>query len=87
VLDQNEYGTNDFRGIKFNIFEAALSSSSDMRGGLKIYANADAHVRACIDPKTGGMLLHALSECRLSQIVLKRGDTIRGEFIVEIQES
>jgi beta-galactosidase len=84
MLDQNEYGTNDFRGVKFTIHEASLTGPS---GGLRVHANADVHVRSCIDPRTNGILMHLLSECRLGQIKLAAGDVVSGEFIVEVLPS
>jgi hypothetical protein len=80
ALDQTELGTNDFRAVKLNIREAVLLSP---RGeGLRVCANADAHVRACLDP--AGVKLHLLSECRLRPVSLKPGDRLRGRFAVEL---
>jgi beta-galactosidase len=80
ALDQTDLGTNDFRAVKLNVLEAALLSA---RGeGLRVHANADAHVRACLDP--AGVKLHLLSECRLGPISLKPGDRLRGRFAVEL---
>ena len=77
-LDETELGTNDFRSVKLNVFEASLRSSDG--GGLRLFANADAHARACLDKR--GVLLHALSECRLGPVTVRTGDRLRGEFTV-----
>jgi len=79
-LDQTELGTNDFRSAKFNIYEAALVAPGG--SGLRVFANADAHVRPCL--AENGVLLHVLSICRLGPTVIKKGDRIKGEFVVEL---
>jgi len=79
-LDQTEFGTNDFRAIKFNIYEASLLSSDGK--GVRIHADADVHFRPCLDQQ--GVKMHILSNCRLGPVVLKPGDSIVGEYIVEI---
>ena len=78
--DQTELGTSDFRSIKFNIYQASLLAPDG--SGLRVYANADAHVRLCLDPK--GVMLHLLSECRMGPVILHTGDRIRGENVVEL---
>jgi hypothetical protein len=78
--DQTELGTADFRSIKFNIYEASLRASDG--AGLQIHSNAGAHVRCCL--ADDGVLLHALSRCPLGQVVIKKGDRLAGEFVVEI---
>ncbi|MCC6123453.1 MAG: hypothetical protein IT426_00675 [Pirellulales bacterium] len=78
--DQTELGTADFRSIKFNVYEASLRASDG--NGVTVRANADAHVRACLAEK--GVLLHVLSRCPLGQVVIKNGDRLTGEFVVEI---
>jgi hypothetical protein len=45
--DQNQYGCNDFRSTKANIFEAALKDSHGV--GLRAVAAADRHAHAWID--------------------------------------
>ena len=82
-LDQTDLGTNDFRGVKFNIHEAGLSA--DGLGAVRAYAKGDAHCRSCIDPMTNNILMHLLSECRLGQIVVKPGDRLAGEFTVQLE--
>ena len=74
--DQTELGTADFRSIKFNIYEASLRAGDGT--GLRIHANADAHVRSCL--AEDGVLLHVLSRCPLGQVVIKNGDRLSGEF-------
>ena len=80
ILDQTELGTNDFRSVKFNIYEAQLTAPDG--SGLAVHANADAHVRACLDPK--GVWVHVLTECRLGPRVINDGDHIQGEFVVRL---
>ena len=79
-LDETEMGTADFRGIKFNVYEASLFAPNG--SGLRVHANADAHVRPALSPE--GVRMHILSQCRLGQIVLKPGDHVTGEFVVEL---
>lgn len=45
--DQNEYGCNDFRSTKFNIFSAALTNPTGT--GLRAVAAGDRHAHAWID--------------------------------------
>lgn len=45
--DQNQYGCNDFRSTKFNIFEAALIDGQGV--GLRAVAAADRHVHTWIE--------------------------------------
>ncbi|NCO18951.1 MAG: hypothetical protein GW900_02685 [Gammaproteobacteria bacterium] len=79
-LDETELGTNDFRSVKLNVYQAALLSP---RGaGVRLLANADAHARACLDKR--GVLFHALAECRLGPVAVRDGDRLRGEFAVEL---
>jgi hypothetical protein len=78
--DQTELGTADFRSIKFNVYEASLRASDG--AGLRVYANADAHVRSCLSDN--GVLLHVLSRCPLGQVVIKNGDRLAGEFVIEV---
>jgi len=79
-LDQNELGTNDFRGVKFNIYEASLVSSDGT--GVRVHANADVHFRPCLAER--GVRMHILSNCRLGPVVLRSGDLVAGEYVVEI---
>ncbi|MBN1491953.1 MAG: hypothetical protein JXA69_18720, partial [Phycisphaerae bacterium] len=80
AMDQTELGTNDFRGSKFNIYEALLTAPDG--SGLRVHARADAHVRACLD--TQGVAFHVLSTCRLAPVVLHRGDQVSGRFCVQL---
>lgn len=45
--DQNEYGSNDFRSTKFNIFEATLTN--EVGTGLRTVADGNRHVHAWMD--------------------------------------
>jgi beta-galactosidase len=76
--DQTEMGTNDFRSVKYNIYEASLINPKGE--GLAVHANADVHVRPAMSKDAAN--LHILSYCRLGQIVLKKGDHLTGEFTV-----
>ncbi len=78
--DQTELGTNDFRGIKFNIYEASLTAPDG--SGVRVNAAADAHFRACLDGK--GVKMHILSECPLSQETLKSGEKLMGKYAVRL---
>ncbi len=78
--DQTELGTTDFRSVKYSVYEASLRAPNG--AGLRFHANADAHVRACLDPR--GVLLHVLSRCALAPRILKTGDHIRGEVVVDL---
>jgi len=78
--DQTDMGTNDFRSVKFNIYQASLVNPKG--GGLAVHANADAHVRPAMSKDAANM--HILSYCRLGQVVLRKGDHLTGEYSVEI---
>jgi hypothetical protein len=79
--DETGLGTSDFRGVKLNIRHAALTAPDG--SGLEVYAAADAHVRACLDP--GGVWAHVLSECRISPVRVAPGDHVRGEAVLGIE--
>lgn len=79
-LDQTELGTNDFRAIKFNIYEASLVAPTG--AGIRVRANADVHVRPCL--ADDGVRLHVLSQCRMGAVPLKKGDRVAGTCIVEL---
>jgi hypothetical protein len=79
-LDETEMGTADFRSIKYNIYEAALTSPGGL--GLKVYANGDAHFRAALAP--GGITADMLWRCPLGQVTLKPNDRLHGEFVVRL---
>ncbi|HJN17306.1 MAG TPA: glycoside hydrolase family 2 TIM barrel-domain containing protein, partial [Armatimonadota bacterium] len=79
-LDETELGTNDFRSVKLNIYEAALRSATG--AGVGVRASADAHVRACLDGN--GVKLHLLKECRLGPVVLRDGDRLAGRSAVQL---
>jgi hypothetical protein len=78
--DQTELGTADFRSIKFNVYKASVTAKN--KTGLRLYANADAHLRCNLADKV--VQFHALSQCRLGQIVIKKNDHLAGEFTFEI---
>jgi beta-galactosidase/beta-glucuronidase len=78
--DQTELGTADFRSIKFNIYEASLRTNDG--AGLTVHAKANAHVRSSL--AENGVFFDVLSRCPLGQVVIKNGDRLSGEFVVEI---
>lgn len=80
-LDQTELGTNDFRSIKFNIYEASLVAPDG--SGVCVNANADAHFRACLTQD--GVKMHILKNCPLGPLVIKNGDRLTGEFGVTLK--
>jgi len=79
-LDETELGTADFRGVKFNIYEATLAAPDG--SGLSAHAHADAHFRAALAP--GGVAACILSRCPLGQVPLKSGDHLHGEYVVQL---
>jgi hypothetical protein len=79
ALDQTEMGTADFRGVKLNVYDASLRSPAGR--GFKVFANADAHVRCCVEP--AGIAMHILSSCRMGPVVLKTGDSIAGKWTIK----
>jgi hypothetical protein len=81
ALDETELGTSDFRGVKLNVYEAALTSAEG--GGVGVEADADRHVRACLDAR--GVWLHVLTECRIAPVVIHKGDRIGAEYVIELQ--
>jgi len=50
--------------------------------GIRVHAHADLHVRPCL--ADGVVLMHVLSRCPLGQIVIKRGDRLTGEVVIEL---
>ena len=80
ALDQTEMGTNDFRSVKFNIYNASLVARDG--SGLEALSDAKAHVRAALIE--GGTKMHVLSECPLGPFKLKTGDKITGEFTIRL---
>ena len=58
-LDQTELGTADFRSVKLHIDEASLNAPDG--SSVRVLANADRHVRACLAGKAVSM--HVLSRC------------------------
>ncbi|MHB0998573.1 MAG: glycoside hydrolase family 2 TIM barrel-domain containing protein [Armatimonadota bacterium] len=78
--DQTELGTADFRSIKFNIYNVSLVASNGT--GIRVHANADAHVRPCL--AENGVMMHILNTCRMGETTIKKGDKLTGEFVVEL---
>ena len=66
--DQTELGTADFRSVKFHIYEASLVAPDG--SGVRVEANADAHVRASLTKQ--GLRIHLLSKCPLAPVVLAK---------------
>jgi len=78
--DQNEFGTADFRSIKFCIYEASLAASDG--SGVRVEANADFHFRASLADQ--GVKLHVLSQCPLAPAMLKNGARLVGGFGIRL---
>jgi beta-galactosidase len=81
ALDETEFGTADFRSIKYNIYEAGLHSKSG--AGLSLDAQADAHFRAALS--TNGVNAYILRRCPLGQVQIKAGDHLKDEFVVQLE--
>lgn len=79
-LDQTELGTADFRSIKFNIYEASLVAPDG--SGVRVNANADAHIRASL--AKDGVKMHLLKQCPIGRVLLKKDDHLTGEFTVSL---
>jgi len=80
-LDQTELGTADFRSVKLHIYEASLSAVDG--SFVRVLADANRHVRACLAGKAVSM--HVLSRCGLGQVVVRRGDRLEDECRVVIR--
>ena len=80
ALDQTELGTNDFRSVKFCIYDASLTAPDG--SGVRVNADANAHLRACLDKD--GVKMHVLKDCPLGPLVIKNGDRLQGEFVVSL---
>lgn len=78
--DETELGTADFRSTKFHIYEASLFAADQT--GMKVNANGDAHFRCCL--AESGVMMHLLKQCPLAEVVLKKGDHLKGKFAVRI---
>jgi hypothetical protein len=71
--DETEQGSADFRSVKLNVTQAAVNGA---RGGLRLFAAADRHVRAALAPE--GTWLHVLTRCAMGPRTLKSGDRVTG---------
>lgn len=78
-LNETELGTADFRGVKLNVYEASLAGPA---GGVRVFANGDAHVRACLSGD--GVWLHVLSQCALGPATLRGGDHVDGQVALAL---
>ena len=74
--DHTELGTADFRSVKFHVYEASLVSPDG--SGVRVEANADAHIRAVLTEQ--GPRIHLLSKCPLVPVVLAKGARLTGDF-------
>ncbi len=50
--------------------------------GIRVNANADAHVRPCL--AENGVKMHILSHCPMGRVLIKKGDKLTGEFAVSL---
>jgi len=80
ALDETELGTADFRSVKLNVYRASLRAPDGQ--GVALDADADAHVRACLDP--AGVWMHLLRTCRLGPVAVHDGDRLKGELEVSL---
>ncbi|HEV2454584.1 MAG TPA: glycoside hydrolase family 2 TIM barrel-domain containing protein [Verrucomicrobiae bacterium] len=78
--DETESGTADFRSIKFCIYNASLVASNG--SGVRVDANGDVHVRACL--AAGGVMMRVLSQCPLAPVILKNGSQLAGRFCIQL---
>ncbi|HUA66524.1 MAG TPA: glycoside hydrolase family 2 TIM barrel-domain containing protein [Alphaproteobacteria bacterium] len=78
--DENEWGTVDFRSIKFCIYNASLMASNG--SGVGVVANGDVHFRACLAAQ--GVKMHILSQCPLAPVILKNGARLAGDFSIRL---
>jgi len=78
--DQTELGTNDFRSVKFNIYECTLLDENG--SGLRINGKADIHVRPALSHE--GVDMHILSRCPLGEVLIKAGERLQGEHVFEL---
>lgn len=81
-LDETEHGTADFRSVKLCVYEACLERPDGP--GVRVRADADAHVRASLTPGRAGTWLHVLSTCRLGPVYLSPGDHVSGACTLEL---
>lgn len=79
-LDQTALGTNDFRAVKFSIYEASLVASDG--SGIGVHADANLHFRPCLSKD--GVKMHVLTQCTLAPVVLKKGDRLKGECVFHL---
>jgi len=62
------------------VYDAALTATEG--DGVRVEADADRHVRACLDPR--GVWLHVLTECRIARVVIHKGNRIAAEYVVDL---
>lgn len=62
------------------MYEAALLAQDG--AGLRVHADGDQHVRPGLAENV--VWLHVVSRCPLGQVVLKPGDELAGQCIVEL---
>jgi beta-galactosidase len=78
--DETDQGTADFRGVKLNVFDAMLTSPGG--AGVGVAADADRHVRACLD--AGEVALHILTQCRMGPVTMTKGEHLTATATVEL---
>ena len=77
-LDENEYGTRDFRASKYHIYEAALVAPDG--SGIVVNSDGAANVRANLIK--GGVQFHTLLSSPPDRIAA--GDRVSGIFFIEL---
>ena len=90
--DQNQYGCNDFRSTKFNIFFAELTNTH--HAGLRIVAAGDRHAHAWMDRDNAFLLVANYANDgddkffqttrALANQPIANGDTLFGSALVEL---
>jgi hypothetical protein len=89
-LDQNEFGTRDFRATKYNIYQAELVGPDG--SGMRVYSDGTTDVRANLSPE--GVQLHLLLGRQVSRdkanlislapVNLATGERLSGNFTIQL---
>ncbi len=77
-LDENEFGTRDFRATKYNIYETSLVASGG--SGCRILADGNANARACLGED--GVQLYTLLASPPQQ--LTRSNHLTASFHIQL---
>ncbi len=77
-LDENQWGTRDFRATKYNIYQAQLVTPDG--SGIRADSDATTDVRACLDQ--GGVLFNALLSSPPAKV--NTNDELSGKFSIAL---